>query len=67
MSELQRAITRRNAAEQFSDEWFAAKAGVERLFDQEAAAEFAERQKAIKVTDEQMDLMDHVLSDDYDD
>ena len=63
--QLEKAIARRNAAEQFSNEWFAAKAEVERLLEEKATAEFAARRP--KVTDEQLALMDYVLSDDYDD
>ena len=65
--QLTRAIARRNSAEQFSQEWFSAKAEAERLSDQVAAAEAAQRLGSVKVTDEQLATMDYVLSDDYDD
>ena len=65
--QLANAIAERNAAEQFSREWFAAKAEVEELLDQIAAAETAARLGSAKVTDEQLAEMDYVLSDAYDD
>ncbi len=60
------AIARRQAAGQFSHEWFVAKAEVERISD----ALYLQEQKRNRlpiVTAEQLEVMGWALSEEYDD
>ena len=63
----EQAIARRRAAKQFSNEWFIAKAEIEELSQEISKIELADRLRSRKITDEQLAVMDYVLSDDYDD